>query len=529
MIADFRALGYLEWRQLVNLIRRTLKQPGRLILYVLAGAYFGGILFMRTKTRVFGGFHGIAEPFSSAIGFGAIALIFASCLAPAMGRVAAFSSIADARFLIDSKLDERNVLVWLQLRTSWRVMGRFLLLALVYAVVFPSAGTARGMVFSIVGVTALATAFNLPIMRLRREGFSAIATICIVAMIVCAGAGAALVLAPLIAPGFASVAVSLQHWGLGRAVAAMLGGDQRMLAVIWLLALAAMTLSYLGSTDLYPELYAASLQSIQHQARRKRNPFAAYSHRAALAEPRGMLENSSGVPRVGGAWTVLWKEWVAFRRRRGAKAMLALSLLAAAIAGSGIGMFAQRTHDEPLALSISLGASLGNVVLIFMALGTSVALSEDLRKPLWWLSAATLRSRLYVWVLAMSWRIMLIAAIASLAWSLAMASVAFGVVATLLAAVLAVFVRTIGLGLYALFPSKLDQRGPVAMLRLFLMYLLLIPAFAGGIAAGVLMRSTVVGLVVAAAVAILEGAFLVEFAALRIAGIGAGVAQAEET
>ncbi|MDP9025176.1 MAG: hypothetical protein M3N13_07375, partial [Candidatus Eremiobacteraeota bacterium] len=103
MMVDFYALAYLELRQGRNFIRRLVTQPGRLAMYAVVAVYFGVMMYVRTQSRALGTHAGVPEPLASAIGFGALAFTASGFMAAAFGRVAAFSSLADARFLIGSK------------------------------------------------------------------------------------------------------------------------------------------------------------------------------------------------------------------------------------------------------------------------------------------------------------------------------------------------------------------------------------------------------------------------------------------
>ncbi|MDP9024284.1 MAG: hypothetical protein M3N13_02765, partial [Candidatus Eremiobacteraeota bacterium] len=208
--------------------------------------------------------------------------------------------------------------------------------------------------------------------------------------------------------------------------------------------------------------------------------------------------------------------------------MYAGILAGGAIAGTGLGLFAKSAAPgDELALSISIAATFGNIALVFFSLGASVALSQDLGKPLWWISASPLRHRLYVWTLSTSWRSILVVAVASVAWSVTIANIRLAAISLPLAAVAVLFVRSSGLILYAIFPSKIDQRGPVAMLRVLACYVLMAPAVGLGIVTGLLARSAGAGIGAAVACAVVEAFGLIELSSLRIASSGTGTARAE--
>jgi len=87
--------------------------------------------------------------------------------------------------------------------------------------------------------------------------------------------------------------------------------------------------------------------------------------------------------------------------------------------------------------------------------------------------------------------------------------------------------RAVGLALYALFPSTIDQRGPLAFVRALLTYILAVPpAIAGGVI-GYAFHTLTGGVMVGISAAILETLVLVTFASARIDGRGVAFAQAE--
>jgi hypothetical protein len=103
------------------------------------------------------------------------------------------------------------------------------------------------------------------------------------------------------------------------------------------------------------------------------------------------------------------------------------------------------------------------------------------------------------------------------------------------AVALVLYLRAVGLALYSLFPSTIDQRGPLAMVRMLLTYLLAAPpavvcAAAGfelyraGMAAPQALYAAVAAGIITSLV---ETLALVAFAAARIAGQGVAFARAE--
>jgi hypothetical protein len=524
---DFGALAYLEYRQLVNAVKKVGREPGRAVLYAVVAAYFifMGSLRSSSHFRAFNGTHvGIPEPFATAIFFGVFVLVGIYMFGAAAGRVGAFTSPADARLLIDSQLRERNVIVWLQLRNSWRLVGRLLLGILLYAVIFRTAGTFAGMTFAMIGASAVGISLGVPIVKLQRRfgtwiGYAAATIVALSGAIPLAFLGTALTLRPA-----HEASAALVRLGLGRTLDDMLRGDWRPIVIEYAIFAAIVLASYLGSVDLYPELYAASQRFIEVRRRASQRGLSGQPKYRSEFGPTRASGREGGILR--GAWAVFWKEWIAFRRSSVLQRTFWIGLVVAAAVGVGAGIFARTTQDA-FAVSISAGASLGNLLVIFLALGSSVALAADLRKPIWWLNADPVRARLYAWIAATSWRIALTLAAAVVAWGIVGGIWQFAAFGVPLALLVVVLLRGIGLALYAIFPSNFDQRGPVAMVRLLLTYVGLIPPVGIWIALGFVTHSALAGLFGGLVVAAVEVLLLVEFAAFRIARGGAAFAQAE--
>jgi hypothetical protein len=248
---------------------------------------------------------------------------------------------------------------------------------------------------------------------------------------------------------------------------------------------------------------------------------AKYTDRSVHAQSRS--RERSILP---GAFAIFWKEWLGFRRSPGLQLYFWIGVAVAVLLGGGGGI-AAHANGDPEALALGLGTSAGNLLVIFLALGSSVALAADIRKPIWWLSADPIRARLYAWVAAASWRFAAIIALGVVACSIAAKAPMLAIVGVPGSILLVLYLRSIGLALYALFPSNFDQRGPVAMLRVLLTYLLAAPAITAGVIAGILAHGAIAGALGAFAACIVEMVLLAEFAAYRIARGGAAFASAE--
>ena len=526
-MSDFSALAYLELRQAYNHVRHALRQPARLIMYALAIAYFvfvGGARFWAA------GHHhhrigGIPEPYASALFFGALLVLSLVLVSAAGGRTGAFTSLADARFLIGSHLRERNVIVWLQLRTSWRLIARMLFLIIFYTILYSSAGSFLGMVLSMMAFIAFAASLAIPTMRLQRRFGTRIGYVLPAVTGACGLAGLGALGVAALYPQQAHIGAVVVHVGFGRLVQSMFAGAWLPIASLFALTLLAGTTAYWGARDLYPELYRGSSRALDFVRRRKRNPFAFQS--AGRGPSRAVTsERVSASGGMRGAWSLLWKDWVVFKRSRGPSSVFVIGAIVASVAGVGFGVFVRRM-PHPLAASIGLGASLANLLVIFVALYSATSLAADIGKPLWWLNADALRARLYVHVAATSWRLAVCIALSLIAWAFVIQNAMFALAAIPLAICVVAFLRAIGLALYSVFPSAIDQRGPIAMLRVFALYLLVLPPLAAGTMTAIFTHVAAGGIGVAVAFAIVEALLLVEFAAYRIARSGVAFARAE--
>ena len=227
-----------------------------------------------------------------------------------------------------------------------------------------------------------------------------------------------------------------------------------------------------------------------------------------------------------GPWTIAWKELVGFQRSPSMRRTFWFGVLASTGAGALFGTVAARSGD-PLGDSLTIASIAANMITIFIAMGSAIGLAADLRKPLWWMGPDPLWVRLFAWIGGTSWRMALCICAGVAAWGIAM-HLSIVVFAGLPLAIVAVLhLRAVGLVLYSLFPSTIDQRGPLAMIRVLLTYLLAAPPAIAGMIAGLAFHTLAGGVVTALAVSLAETTGLVAFASTRIEQRGVAVAQAE--
>jgi hypothetical protein len=227
-----------------------------------------------------------------------------------------------------------------------------------------------------------------------------------------------------------------------------------------------------------------------------------------------------------GPWTIAWKEWMAFARSPSMQRAFWFGAAACFACGALFGVVATRSSD-PLAEAVSFGSIASQMIVIFAAMGSAIGLAADLRKPLWWMGPDPLWTRLFAWTIGTSWRFAACLCAGVIGWSIAMRVPAIAVAGVPLAIAAVLYLRAVGLALYALFPSTIDQRGPLAMIRALLTYLLAAPPAVVGAVIGHVFQTVAGGVAAGIGMSLVETLLLVTFASARIAGRGIAFAQAE--
>lgn len=527
MIADLGALGYLEYRQIVNRVRQTMRQPGRAVMYLIAVGYFVAVGLFRNHGSKVLAVSVIPEPYASALFFAYITLLGIMMYGAASGIVGAFSSPADARFLSGSLMSQRIIITWLQLRRSGVAIARMLFTVLLYTLIFSGSGTVAGIGLAMIGATVIATASAIPMLKLRRivgtrtaQSFAgAVAAIGILPMAILFAS------LPPNAPTLAS-AQAVERFGAGFAFNALFGGHPLALAALYACGAIVIALSYVTGTGLYPDLYASSLRVLDFRHRQRGGAGAAftmehtYEHRSARASHRIFHF-------FRGPWTVIWKEWIAFMRSPSMQRVFYFGLIACAGVGALFGHVVSGSKNE-LEEAAGLASIAGNMIIIFVAMGSAIGLSADISKPLWWMGRDPLWLRLFAWTVGTSWRLAFCLGIGIAVWAITLHAgiiAAFGIP---VAIAVVLHLRAVGLVLYSLFPSTLDQRGVLALVRAMLTYLLAAPP---ALAAFIVLLHDVShpgwAIVTGIVGSLLETLLLVAFAAGRIAGQGVGFSRAE--
>ena len=540
MSEAFAALFYLELRGWVNRLRTIAKDPKRLVPWIIFLAWLGvtqtgQIVFLvggrgspRTATIITREFaplllSGVPGFYLVLIGI----IVGASRSAPAD-----FSSPADARYLAGSPLSQRTVVLWLQLRKllNPRLVLGFVMGTVILALYAVPPGTALVLQLSLFAAFMSVLGLHLPLFLARRKltalPWNAFAWALVVAGLAAAAIGIASAAGLGGFPPSWSKATSLPP---GTLVVAALAGDLRALGALLVLAAASVALTVFVAGDSYPELWEASSRRFNVMRVMRRGIFSTREARRAIREARAEPDpqrarnvvsvRGTNVP--GGAWTLIWKEWIGLRRRRGGLGLQVGLLVVALVAGTVVGL---AYASGPRGVSVLIGA------IAFPAFIVSayfrVSLATDLRNPLWWLSRAGLAQRLAAWAIAGMLPYFVIIGVGVSAALLVSTPI---VVVPVLVAVFTLMwtMRMIGLAVYAVMPSSLDMLGPGVAIRVFAVYLLAAPVVLGGLGPGLVFHSLPVGIATATVVALVESFGLLVFATNRIEGNGLGVARAE--
>jgi len=520
---DFAALAYLEWRSRVNTLRETFRTPARLVMLVLGIVYYAFFLWLRiANARAHASPHGIHEPNATLVFCGILLLMVAPAWTGARGVLKLFASFADARFLICSALREEHVIPFLVLRNNLFSIGRLAMLALLYALIFSTLGGLTGMTFGLLGFFLIGSVLSPFAFRVRVRFGAVVAHSLVVAL-----ALVALVPAAAIGAGALwAAAQPLAHWalglGFGRLLNALFAGNLSALLALYALFIPLALASFVGARDLYPEIFAASYLGMKVVAQRGRGRATALASRTSSKLPRTSL--SSAIPSgMAGAWAILWKDWIGFRRVSGVQWLLAIAIAIGLAVGLSSG-YLMRSSDTSAVGAALLSMALFCEFAVVSLLGT-ILLESDLGMPLWWISASPLRIRLYVWTVATAWRTMLPLAIGIAAYGIVAGNASIALLAVPGAVLAVLLMRSIGIALYTIFPWNGGAGAISGMLRmLFSALALAAPAIAFAIATA-LTHDSAAGIVSAAIATLGETMLFLEFAISRIAGNGVAMAR----
>jgi hypothetical protein len=540
--AGLGALAYLERRVLLNRLRVLVHDPKRLLAWslFLLPALFSLLTFRLVPSNA----ARIAIPpqaleVVAAVVPGAFGLLVGLKILGAGRRAPlGFTSPADGPFLSGSALPPRLVVFWLQMRHLVGYGFAAVLSGAFTILLIGAAGMRSGpAVFFLLTLAlggALVFALPLPILILSRRGARLHVLLLGSAVAVAGAAWITLgVLQLVAAPIPADALAALQTLPPGSWILASIRGHASGLMALFIADSLVVALTVVAGSDIYPELWESSRRGfvIRHllgrgalmwpgELRRALKDAGVEVGRGPARSVKAPATTATRVP--GGAWVLLWKDWVALQRLPGGISLPAGIVAAGIVTGGILGELVQRGYrDAAFAAATIIGG-----LLLTASLGPAIRLAPDLRNPLWWLSAAPLRMRLLVWTISGSLKqfIPLAAGLVAAA-AVTHAPVWLGFLPIAFAALWAM--RAIGLGAYAVLPTPVDLRGPGLFLRLLIMEAMLIPVAAGALIAGLLTGNAVIASITAIAIMLGEGWVLILFAEWRLAGNGLAFTQAE--
>jgi hypothetical protein len=519
-VTTLRALLYADVRSFVNQFREIRRSPTRAIMWTFFALIVAGFVVLRIvrATRRQGLPVNIFPVVDSTdvIVCGGI-MIFGVTLALGSRFAGLFAHPAEARFIIDSPAKPFVATLYVQTREVVRSGGRqglgLLYAALFYLPEHLGAGElVRDLVLLVVAFMAIgATPLARQLLAKPAVPFAIAAGWIGIAVAALALAhDAAVAFQP---PGPLGVAaLALPDYHPGAILLATPGVQIATIAALLACTAALFIFVARAARDAYPELYELSMKRFNRVERLRGRFFTSGSAMPAtttVKTPVSGVSVTGGVP--SGVMIFVWRAWTEYQHTHNARSA---GLETALLLGGGYALARLTAFAHPeLVISI---ASPFVTLLFLLALAKSAALGNELRRPLFWLSDTTLFERLCALAVAQSWRVIgwfvlvAIGLAAGRAPLLAIiAAAATGPAAVLLA------IAT-GYASYALFPSEVDQRGPLLFVRLLIGYALLAPALVVGVLSGFLLHRAIFGFATGTATALLEAAVLIGFAAWRL-------------
>jgi len=510
------ALAYLELRYAKHQCEAILRSPLRLAIwlpYLISIIYIAYLRLSAPHHRAFlrvGAEHPRLATLAGGLYLG---MLGATAGLAAAGRVAAFRSGAEAVLFSNAGVRPLTIALWLQLRKlALGSLRWFASLAYVFVVVAPQHASGwvvlRALIGAVFAVGVLMSC-ELPAFLLSRRVRFPIG----IFGWVLAATGFAFAITSVLGPRFRAPLVAALQFDPGAFATALLSG--RLAPVLLLAAVLAASLAAILAlaSDAVPELYAATQRTLAVRGRR----------RSYASEPAFKAGGAGATPHVpAGALALVWKDWVAFRRGRGALQLWCAGAVFWTLCGGGVAIASMRFDDAtPL---YSLAAMSAVLVFLSAPLGASVGLAAELSKPMFWLSLSPLRARMAAWTFGRAWRGGTAIALGPLAAGVVSGDVVLATVALPLSLATYWSLQALGVGLYAVFPNPVDSRGPMMLVRLLLTGLYLVPAV-GAVALalafelGALFATLVFVLTLA-----LEGWLIVEASCYRFREHGAALA-----
>ena len=513
-MTTLRALLYADVRSTINQLKAIRRSPARAIMWTLFALLVSAGFILRV-IRAAQHERLPIETFSEQTSTDAIACFiiagFGAALAFGSKFAGLFAHPAEARFIIGSPARPFIATLYVQTRdilVNGARRGIALLYgALIYLPDKLSPGAfARDFAIVVAAFTAIAA---LPLARqLLGKRYIGVA---VTAGSLCIAAGATAGLRDLGAalqpgPPLGPLLHAIPAWHPGALLLAGPGTQSAALCIIVLFVSAVFVFVARRARDAYPELYELSMNRLQRTERLRARSFGAQQVRENMA-PRSASMGAAAPPGVA---VFVWRAWTEYRRSNGARSTAietALLLISGYIVARLTGTHVVRLL--PIATTLGTG-------LFIVALARAAVLAGELRRPLFWLSPATLFERLCALAVAHSWRmcswfvLLAVGLAAGHAPFILVAGALFGGPAAVLLAI------TVGYTSYGLLPHEVDQRGPMLFVRVILGYVFALPALAVGIAAGYFLGNGLYGVGAGALTATLEAGCLVGFASWRL-------------
>ncbi|MGP6156974.1 MAG: hypothetical protein ACLPYS_05595 [Vulcanimicrobiaceae bacterium] len=514
------ALAYLDYCYAKHQLGAILRSPGRLALWLPYVVMIAVLAVRRATLSTAGptpddiGITTVEAPLFATLAGGTYLVAFGLVMGLAgTGRFAAFRSRAEAFAFANAGLSSLSVAFWLQLRRFVGSWPRWIL-TVIYLFAFASPHSRSGpmshvTLAALVAFAALAMV-ELPAFLASRRRFGGVVAPLGWTLV---AVGAAYALLAALGPESWSHGIALVRLDPGRLLLAIVAGKGPAFALAAAVPAALAALAVVLGRDSMPELYRATTQAF---ARRERG-----AHRPARFHARALR----AVVRIpAGSFAILWQDWVALRRRPGGLRLWLLAFALWGCAGLAIDYDLMVLGDLSIATALS---SLALIASLSIALTASVTIADDLAKPIWWLGRDPLLARVAVWTVARSWRGGTSFAMLPLAIGFGTGDAPLALAGASSAVVAWWTLSALGAGLYAAFPSRIDERGPMVLLRLFGFGLLLAPAVAAGTLVQVLAHAPVLACFAASIVLAVEASGAIAFAAWRISENGAGIAALE--
>jgi hypothetical protein len=503
------ALFYLEGTFIRNQIAQIVRSPGRLTLWLL---YFGSLLLLGIGRMHAGKYAPPPEVTAistralfTAFGAAFVAMIGGAAVYHALGSVIAFRSRAEGLLFNNTGISSGEVVRFLQIRKLIAPVTRFLWTIVLNFMVLTPPHADRSQVIRIFAasilIAAIISTLEIPMFLLGRRGFAPAIALAGTAV---AGTGAYFVMAGLLRLMSVDIVPAwLEPADPGRFVEALMTGNPLALAALLAIVSALVLLAFALGGDAMPDLYAATNKMFDKFERARS---ATQGARYGPAE-----HETANIP--AGSLALLWKSWITLRRQRGAMLWLGLSAGISAIVGGTFALLA-RQHGDSLGVWQTMATLISFAALIPVFIVVTVA--DDLAKPIWWMTAPSLFSRLAMLTLSRSWRSAIVVGTAPFVLALFTAPLTAAMLIYPTALALWWALNASALAIYSAFPSRIDFRGPLFVFRVIATIFITSPML--GIFMFTVERTASLTLSLAGAIvsAILTGLPAIAFAAWRL-------------